>query len=536
MNPFPRKKFSLGFRFSLMVGAVLLLFCAVFSLVLYSYLKNQVIKEAEDRTTIIITQVKALGGYVTETLRPRMFEILSKTKTEDEFVIEAMSTTHVNLQVMKRFSADLPDYRYQRLSDRPLNPENTADEFHRQQLRHFENNRDLKSWRGIVTTNNGRYLVSTRPVVSDDSCLACHGTRETAPRPISLKYGKEGHFGWKAGDVVGVESISIPLDVALARVRKVAMDTFTLGVITLGLLFLTIYLIFRAVVTKPLNRLSLTFQRIADGTEPLGRDIPVGRQDEIGDVTGSFNVLSRHLLTAQEKLKKTAEIEKQMMETEKLAALGQLSAGVAHEINNPLGGVKLCFNNLMTTAMDEDKRKQHVSVINTGFDRIQNIVKGLLDFSKNASLSVAPASLNRIVEDVLNLAEYTVSRKGIRLVKDLTPDMPQLPVDTNKLEQVFLNLIMNAVQAMETGGVLTVRTRCEGSACTLSVSDTGKGIAADVVPRIYDPFYSTKGVGEGTGLGLTVSKAIVEQHGGLISFETSEEGTTFTVTLPGKKQ
>ncbi len=532
MNPRHKNKFSLGLRFSLMAGVVLMLFCAVFALVLYAYLKDQVIKEAEDKTTIIITQVKALGGYVTESLRPRMFEILSKAKTEDKFVIEAMSTTHVNLQVMKRFSADLPDYRYQRQSDRPLNPENMADEFHREQLQYFGKNRDLKSWRGIVTIDNGRYLVSTRPVVSDDGCLACHGNRDAAPGPIVLKYGKGGHFGWKAGDVVGVESISIPLDVALARVRKVAIDTFAIGVATLGLLFLAIYVIFRGVVTKPLNRLSLTFRRIVDGTEPLGKDIRAERQDEIGDVTESFNVLSRHLLAAQEKLKKTAELEKQMMETEKLAALGQLSAGVAHEINNPLGGVKLCFNNLMTTTMDEEKRKQHVRVINSGFDRIQIIVKSLLDFSKNSSLSVAPASLNEIVEDVLGLAEYTVSKKGIRLVKDLSPGMPQLAVDANKLEQVFLNLIMNAVQAMDGGGTLTVRTRCGERTCSLSVSDTGKGIPSDVMPRIYDPFFSTKGVGEGTGLGLTVSKAIIEQHGGEMSVETSEQGTMFTVSLP----
>jgi signal transduction histidine kinase len=518
-----------------MAGAALLLFCAVFSLVLYSYLRNQVVEEAEDKTTIIITHVKALGEYVTGTLRPRMFGILSHAGSEEEFVLEAMSTTHVNLQVMKRFSADLPDYRYQRQSDRPLNPENSADAFHREQLARFRSDRELRSWRGIVTMHNASYLVSTRPVVSDGSCLACHGSREASPRPIVRKYGKDGHFGWKPGEVVGLESVSIPLDVALARVRKVAVHTFAFGAVTLGLLLLAISAIFHGVVTKPLHRLSLTFRRIAGGTEPLGRDIPASRQDEIGDVTESFNALSRHLLSAQEKLKKTAELEKQMMETEKLAALGQLSAGVAHEINNPLGGVKLCFDNLMSTAMDEEKRKQHVSVINSGFDRIQTIVKGLLDFSKNSSLSVAPASLNLIVEDVLNLAEFTVSRKGIGLVKDLSPDMPALAVDANKLEQVFLNLIMNAVQAMGAGGVLTIRTRCGSGACFLSVSDTGTGIAADAAPRIFDPFFSTKGVGEGTGLGLTVSKAIVEQHGGAIAFETSEKGTTFTVTLPERE-
>lgn len=530
------KRSSLGLRFSLAVGAILLLFCAVFSAGLYYYLKSQVISEAEDKTTIIITHVKALGGYVKDTLRPRMFDLLSKSSTADEFVIEAMSTTHVNLQVMRRFSGDLPDYVYRRVSDRPLNAENRADEFHAGLLRYFAGNRDKESWRGIVRIPGGEYLVSARPVISDDSCLSCHGSKRTAPRPIVVKYGAGAHFGWNAGEIVGVETISVPLHVALARVKKVALDTFTFGFATLLLLFLAIYGAFRVLVTRPLDGLSLTFRRIADGAEPLGRDIPgYGRDDEIGDLTRSFNVLSRHLLTAQEKLKKTAEIEKQMMETEKLASLGQLSAGVAHEINNPLGGIKLCFNNLMTIPMDGDRRKQHVSVINSGFDRIQTIVKNLLDLSKNTSLSLAPASLNRIVDDVLSLAEYTISKKGIKLVKGLAPDMPDLPVDANKLEQVFLNLIMNAVQAMDGGGVLSVRTRCEETSCSLSVSDTGNGIPPEVMPKIFDPFYSTKGVGEGTGLGLTVSKAIVEQHGGEISVETSGQGTTFTVKLPVSK-
>lgn len=515
-----------------MVGAMLLLFCALFSLVLYAYLKNQAIREAEDKTEIIITHVKALGGYVKESLRPKMFDMLASTKTDNPFVVETMSTTHVNQEVMKRFSEDLPDYLYKRVSDRPLNPMNKADEFHLGLLRYFEKTRDKNSWHGVVSINGRRHLVTASPVVSDSSCLTCHENRDKVPRPIVLKYGNGASFGWGKDEVVGVESVSVPLDVALARVKKVALDTFTFGIVTLGVLFIAIYTIFRSLVTKPLNRLSFIFRRIADGTEPLGREIPGNRRDEIGDVTESFNALSHHLLTAQEKLKKTAEIEKQMMETEKLASLGQLSAGVAHEINNPLGGMKLCFNNLMTIEMPENRKEEHIDVINSGFDRIQNIVKSLLDFSKNSSLSIAPASLNRIVADVLNLADYTISRKGIILTKEFRAGMPYLPLDSNKLEQVILNLIMNAVHAMEGGGTLTVGTWCDGEFCGLFVSDTGRGIPADVLPRIFDPFFSTKGVGKGTGLGLTVSKAIVEQHGGEIVVKSSEKGTTLTVRLP----
>lgn len=536
MHPDSGKRISLGLRFSLTVGVTLLLFCALFSSVLYVYLKHQVIHEAEDKTTIIISHVRALGGYVKDTLRPRMFSILAQAGTRDAFVIEAMSTTHVNMEVMKRFADDMPGFSYKRVSERPLNAENRADDFHQGLLRYFGEDRERQSWQGIVKLPAGEYLISARPVVSDSGCLLCHGEKEKAPREIVVKYGATAHFGWQPGEIVGVETISVPISVALARIKKVSLDTFTFGFATLIVLFLAMYGIFRVLVTKPLFRLSRTFRLIADGAEPLGRDIPGARRnDEIGDVTESFNLLSRNLQAAQEKIKEAAEMEKQMMETEKLASLGQLSAGVAHEINNPLGGMKLCFNNLMSLDMDEAKKEQHVAVINSGFDRIQKTVKSLLDFSKNTALQIEPASLNRIVEDVLTLATFAVSRKKILVKKELAADVPNLPVDANKLEQVLLNLIMNAVHAMQEGGTLTVRTGCDADVCILTVSDTGAGIPDGVLPKIFDPFFSTKGVGEGTGLGLTVSKSIVERHGGEIAVETSGAGTTFTVRLRRKQ-
>ncbi len=122
--------------------------------------------------------------------------------------------------------------------------------------------------------------------------------------------------------------------------------------------------------------------------------------------------------------------------------------------------------------------------------------------------------------------------KGIKIIKDLSSNAPELMVDANKLEQVFLNLIINAIQAMDGGGVLTVRTWAEGNFFNVSVSDTGKGIPPDILNKIFDPFFTTKEVGEGTGLGLTVSKSIIEQHKGEITVNTSGKGTTFIVKLP----
>ncbi|MCG2709935.1 MAG: ATP-binding protein [Thermodesulfovibrionales bacterium] len=227
------------------------------------------------------------------------------------------------------------------------------------------------------------------------------------------------------------------------------------------------------------------------------------------------------------------QIEEHMRRAEKLAAVGQLSAGVAHEINNPLGGIKLCFNNLMTTEMDEDTKRMHVDVINVGLARIQDIVKQLLDFSKKSSLSVSPVSINGLIENVLMLTDYLISKKEIRVAKDLSTDIPEMMVDQNKMEQVFLNIILNAVQAMDgKPGTLAIGTLSDNGYCEISFTDTGQGIPEEVLLYIFDPFFTTKPVGEGTGLGLSVSKSIVEQHNGKITVETSEKGTRFTVRLP----
>jgi signal transduction histidine kinase len=186
----------------------------------------------------------------------------------------------------------------------------------------------------------------------------------------------------------------------------------------------------------------------------------------------------------------------------------------------------------MKTEMDTNTKKHHIEVINSGLERIQIIVRQLLDFAKDSYLDIAPSSINNIIENTLKLSEYIIVRKDIKLIKELSHNMPDLMVDSNKLEQVFLNLIINAIQSMDGGGVLTIRTWSDGDACYISVADTGKGISNEIISKIFDPFFTTKGVGEGTGLGLTVSKAIVEQHKGKLEVETSEKGSIFIIKLP----
>ncbi len=529
---FKQFHYSLGLKFSLAVGGLLVVFCALLSISLYQYLKSRAVQDAKDKTQIIMTQTKSIGSYVRDVLRPKMYEMLRKTKSEEEFIIEAMSTTHVTHQVMRRFNSELPDYQFRRTSDFPLNSANKANAFEVRMLRYFSENPTVPLWQGLERAGDREMLISVRPVVSDASCLWCHGSATQVPKAVKQLYG-DGAMFWEPGDkVIGVESVSIPLDVAFAQVRQFALDTFLFGLLALVGLFVGLFVTFRQLVTKPLNSLSKTFRDIAGGSEQLSARQPSERADEIGALNNSFNELARHLSEAQEKLKKSAALEKQMMQAEKMAALGQLSAGVAHEVNNPLGGIKLCFNNLMTTDMDEQVRAEHVQVVNSGLDRIQTTVRQLLDFAKNTPLTMQSVTVDTIIRNVLHLSDYYFARRGVSIETDFADNLPALFADANKLEQVLLNLILNAIQAMDSGGILTIRTRLEGTSCVITISDSGHGIPPDVISRIFDPFFSTKDVGAGTGLGLTVSKAIIEQHHGHISAASSEQGTVFTITLP----
>jgi signal transduction histidine kinase len=168
-----------------------------------------------------------------------------------------------------------------------------------------------------------------------------------------------------------------------------------------------------------------------------------------------------------------------------------------------------------------------------GLRRVQKIVRQLLDFSQQHDPQLSPTDINAVVERVLVLTNHAFVENQIKLDKQLHPDLPPLLVDRHMIEQVLMNLILNAVQAIKGGGLITIRTRVAGGVCAVDVEDTGCGIPTHVLPRIFDPFFTTKGTGEGTGLGLSVSLGIVERHGGQILVESQVgRGTVFTVCLP----
>ncbi|MEQ1845038.1 MAG: PAS domain S-box protein, partial [Nitrospira sp.] len=233
----------------------------------------------------------------------------------------------------------------------------------------------------------------------------------------------------------------------------------------------------------------------------------------------------------------TKKLERQIRNAEKLASVGQLAAGVAHEINNPLGGILNCLYNLRKGTLSQARQEEYWASMEHGVRRVQKIVRQLLDFSQQHEPAFSPADINRIVGQVLGLTTHLFASNRIHLETFPTNDLPSVMVDRHMIEQVLMNLILNAVQAMKNGGVLTIRTSVAEGVCRVEVSDTGSGIPASVLPRIFDPFFTTKGEGEGTGLGLSVNLGIVERHGGKILVESEVgKGTTFTLCLPVSRE
>jgi len=307
------------------------------------------------------------------------------------------------------------------------------------------------------------------------------------------------------------------------------------------------------VVYGPLATLKSGTEHLASGA--LGYQIEVHSQDELGEVAASFNKMSQELREAREEItvwahtlearveQKTQELNRaheHVLRTEKMASVGKLAAIVAHEINNPLAGI-LTYAKLLkkwTSKGDEARRQEILSsldLIESESKRCGEIVKNLLTFARATPMNFEPADLNGIIQRCVRLVQHQLDLAGIQVQADLAGDLPLVRCDPAQMEQVLLALIMNAIDAMPRGGILTLRSRGlpDSPQIQLQVQDDGVGIAPEVLPNLFEPFFTTKERGHEVGLGLAISRSIVERHRGRIEASSAPgRGTTFTITLP----
>jgi PAS domain S-box-containing protein len=253
------------------------------------------------------------------------------------------------------------------------------------------------------------------------------------------------------------------------------------------------------------------------GTTPL--------RESDGTIAGTIIVI--------EDISSRVQLEEQLQISEKMASIGLLAAGVAHEVNTPLTGISSYTQMLLQGARADDPSTKVLEKIERQTFRAAKIVNGLLNLARPAQTDAGPVEVNAVINDVLSLLEHQLRTGRIQVRKELAPAGPIVQGIEYKLQQVFLNLLLNARDAMPRGGWLTIATRTDEEAAIVEIGDTGSGIRADQMSRIYDPFFTTKDLGKGTGLGLSITYGIVQEHGGTITCDSVVgQGTRFTLTLP----
>lgn len=303
-------------------------------------------------------------------------------------------------------------------------------------------------------------------------------------------------------------------------------------------------------VKRPLAELLKGINTVAAGN--LDYVIPVKSKDEMGELASAFNAMTKELSSAKSELvewgttlekkveEKTEAIRRaqdQLIHSEKLASLGRMAAGVAHELNSPLTGI-VTFGHLMRDRFPEGSAdREDIDVIIEQANRCANIIRGLLGFSRASSEEKAPANLNDIVQASLKIVSNKADFFNIKVILELDESLPDIYVNAPQIQQVFLNMIVNATDAMDGNGTLTIATRTAeiGGRDYMEVEfrDTGSGISSENIERIFEPFFTTKPVGKGTGLGLAVSHGLVKDHGGCIRIISKPgEGTSFYIDFP----
>ncbi|MGP1676017.1 MAG: sensor histidine kinase [Burkholderiales bacterium] len=371
-------------------------------------------------------------------------------------------------------------------------------------------------------------------------------------------YSANCHVHSKAQPVLGVLDIVYSLDDIDRKMRTsaISMASLSLGFILIAALSVGFFV--HRLVYVPLRDLEAGAKRLASGN--LEQAIPVRSLDEFGQLAASFNAMTAALRNSQAELrewghtleqkveKRTQELriaEAETARTEKLASVGLLAAGIAHELNNPLTGV-LTFTTLLRKKMpDGSADAEDLDLVIRETKRCAAIIRRLLDFAREKTPEKNFADLNQVIEDTARIIERPASFRDIEIAMDLDPQLPQVWVDADLIKQVIMNMLVNAQHAIEHEGSITVRTRrlaqpksvepgvAPVPMVEISIIDTGCGIPEKNLKRIFDPFFTSKEVGKGTGLGLSVSHGIVRAHGGAIEVASAlGKGSTFSIYLP----
>ena len=353
---------------------------------------------------------------------------------------------------------------------------------------------------------------------------------ESASGVTDITDGDIEYFAGAARIAVGGVHVvtRISASAAYLTARQLLSDLIVVGLIIIFIAAISGVAVSRK-FTAPLESLSAAVRKVAKGNFDVNVDIK--SRDEIGQLSNSFNDMADELMERERSLK-SAQLA--LVQSEKMAAVGTLSAGLAHEVKNPLSAV-LGYAQLSMRKLDQpDVIKQHLETIESETRRCNEIIGNLMQFSRQEKGEFEDLEINEVVEKSVGIVDHQLGLNNVQVAIELAPDIPRIIGNANQLQQVLMNLAINAQQAMQPdGGTVDIATYFDDENVYISVSDTGPGISQEVAEKIFEPFFTTKTAGEGTGLGLSVTYGIIRDHHGDIRVEESDGGgARFVIQLP----
>ncbi len=389
----------------------------------------------------------------------------------------------------------------------PVNPQNVPDEFEKESLLAFNEGTDEVI--DVDVSDVGRVVRFIAPLRVTKSCLRCHS-----------------RHGYSEGDIRGGLSITIPISWADNLIRRNIHNLILIGVTSIFFVTVALFLMFESLIVHRISRLTQAMDSFPEDP-PEQYLLPSVFRDELDSVSDNFVLFCDRLKRSQDELLTTKALAHM---NEKMASLGILTAGIAHEVNNPLGGMLNCVKSMRENPDDREQTERYLPLLDKGLRQIEMTMRQLLNFGRTEPLKARQVDLRILFEECTQLLSYKL--KNIDFDTNISISAEYL-LDAEALKQIIINIGLNAIQAMPKGGELTINCREKGDEIILIFKDTGIGIAEENLPHIFDPFFTTKGVGEGTGLGLAVTYSLVQRMNGKITVASSpEEGTLFTLTIP----